>query len=46
MSPIVFPIPIRPGVVVQVQMPTDLTRGEAEKAVRVIKALAVKEPQP
>jgi hypothetical protein len=38
--PIVFPIPIRPGVVVQVQVPWDLSKVEAAKVVRVVEALA------
>lgn len=40
MDPIVFPIPIRPGVIVQVQVPCDLTSKEAAKVARVVEALA------
>jgi hypothetical protein len=40
---LVFPIPLRPGVVVKLcDIPPDLTDAEAEKVAAVIKALAVK----
>lgn len=41
MDPIVVPIPIRPDLVVQVQMPIDISRQEAERVARVVAALAV-----
>jgi hypothetical protein len=41
-SVIVFPIPIRQNLIVQIQgLPHDLTDGEAEKICAVIKALAI-----
>jgi hypothetical protein len=39
---IVFPIPIRPDIVVQVQMPVDLTAAEGKRVARVVAAM----PQP
>jgi hypothetical protein len=36
---LIVPIPIRPGLVVQVQYPTDITADEAEKVARVVIAL-------
>lgn len=41
MDPILVPIPIRPDLVVQVQMPVDISRKEAERVARVVAALAV-----
>lgn len=41
---LVFPIPIRPGLVVKLtNIPSDLTAGEAEKIAQVVKALACNE---
>ncbi|WP_287941403.1 hypothetical protein [Aquamicrobium sp.] len=40
MDPIVVPIPIRPDLVVKVQMPIDISRQEAERVARVVAALA------
>ncbi len=40
MDLIIYPIPIRPDMDAQVQVPTDLTKAEAEKISRVILALA------
>lgn len=38
---VVFPIPIRPDVIVRVHIPHDLTKKEAEQISRVVMALAV-----
>jgi hypothetical protein len=43
-TPIVIPVPIREDVVVQVQLPRDLTVPEAEKVARTIIALAQARP--
>jgi hypothetical protein len=40
---IVFPIPIRPDIVVQVQMPVDLTSAEGKRVARVVAAMATTE---
>lgn len=41
---LVFPIPIRPGLVVKLMhIPADLSTGEAEKIAQVVRALACKE---
>lgn len=43
-QPLIFPIPIRDGVVVKIHnLPIDLTRGESERICAVIRALAVVE---
>lgn len=45
-SSLVFPIPIRPGLIVKVSnIPDDLTQAEAEKLSAVIKALAMPNPE-
>lgn len=45
-SSLVFPIPIRPGLIVKVSnIPDDLTQAEAEKLSAVIKALAMANPE-
>lgn len=45
-SSLVFPIPIRPGLVVKIShIPDDLTQAEAEKISAVIKALAMASPE-
>jgi hypothetical protein len=37
----VFPIPLRPGVVVKIHIPHDLTRFESERIAEVVRAFAV-----
>ena len=37
---IVYPVPLRPDVVVRLHMPANLTKEEAEKIANVIKAFA------
>lgn len=37
----IFPIPLRPGVVVKVHIPYDLTQAEAGRIAEVVKAFAV-----
>lgn len=41
MSLIVLPIPLRPDVIVQIHIPHDLTKAEAEKISRIVLAMAV-----
>lgn len=39
-DPIIYPVPLREGVVAKLQLPRDLTEEEAEKIARVVMALA------
>lgn len=38
-DPLIYPVPLREGVVARLQLPRDLTVEDAEKIVRVVMAL-------
>jgi hypothetical protein len=40
-DPIIYPIPLREGVIAKLQIPRDLTKEDADKIARVVMALAI-----
>ncbi len=43
---ITYPFPLRPGTLVSIELPPDLTHGEAQRLAAFVESLAIEDPQP